>query len=344
MSENESKKHEASKRKLKKQREMGSVANSSDSSGMFSTLAGLIAVVLLGPTTWSILQAYIIITIDTVFIPFEEARAIGIANLFETLRRSLQFVVGVVLGIGVLSAIILNNGILFSMKPVTPDLARVAVTAGIKRVFGKRGMIETLVALTRLSIWLVAAGIMSYIFLPNLFRSHLCGVACMLSIAQTMTMYLVYIAMAILLVFAIVDILVQRNFFMSEQKMTDTESKREKKDQTTSKEVAQERNRRKGMALYAPEKPLREEDTTILFWGKRGYVGINYDPPAQQLPLICAKARHGKAADELRTRMKRLGVPIMESENIVDDCMGKNFEEYLDPKFFKDFGTAMASR
>lgn len=344
MSENESKKHGASQRKLNKQREQGSIASSADSSGMLATAAGLITFVVLSGAIWVTLREFIVQMILNINLPFEESYRVGLGALLRTISVSLQVVVGIVISVGLLAGLILNKGVVFAMKPVTPDLKRVSPVAGAKRVFGKRGFMETLAATIRLSIWTAASIVIFGLFVPNLFVSTTCDIACLFNMSQPVFMILIYIALGCLLVFSIADIVLQRRTFMEEQKMTDTELKRERKDQSQSPEVAKERNRRRGLLALAPKVPLRVEDTTILFWGEKGYIGINFDPPKQELPLVCAKARHGSEADELRKKMAALGVPIMESDGIVADCMGKGMEEHLDPSQFAAFAMALASR
>ena len=343
MSDTETKKHAASDRKLSKQREEGSIPNAQDSVGMFSTASGLTVSIALAVSAWQMLVNLIIETPQRFLENFDEAVEASFDTMLDTMLLVLLPSVASVLIVSIISTLIINKGIVFATKPVTPDLKRVSITAGLKRVFGKRGWTELLVATLRLTIWVIFSSLVSIFLVVDILKSVNCDGYCQFAIAYPIVMSLLIGSIAFLLIAAGADIIVQKKIFMSEQKMTETERKRERKDQSGSPEIQQERNRLKQTLEATAGIALQPSQATILFTGKSGAVGINYDPPKQNLPLICAKAKAGTAADALIKRLTDLGIPMMKHDGIVNNTIGKGNSEMLDVLYFEDFARALAA-
>lgn len=344
MSETEEKKHKASARKLRKKREEGSIPNSRDSTGMLGTAAGIAACLAMAVPMWTTFSEFVSTLPFRMAEDFDAARDASMTELLGVLKMIVIPILLSVLMVSVTLTLIINQGFVFAMKPVLPDLKRVSISAGLKRIYGKRGWVEFGVALGRLTIWILFASIAIWLIVPGIVKAVDCPIQCQFLVTGTFFRTLTIGSILLLIVAAIVDIIVQRDTFQSEQRMTDTELKRERKDQAGSKEVRQERNRMNKLVTATQGVKLNAYSTTILFRASKGLVGINYDPPDQALPLICVKASKFKDREALTNFAIKNGIPIMDNERIVNNTMGKGVSEMLDVAFFRDFALALASR
>lgn len=344
MSETEEKKHKASDRKLRKQREEGSVPSARESSGLLSGAAGFAVIAALFMSLWSNLTEPFAILPDLITLPFDEAKEVALTHMLRIVGYSLFPVILIVLGVAVLSTLILNKGVVFAMKPVLPDLQRVSMVAGFKRVYGKQAFIEVTISIVRLLLWLGFCGIVIAIWLPSVVKSVECDLYCLSGYIVPMIKYLVIGAIFIMIIFAAADILVKNNGFMTQQRMTDTERKRERKDQSGSPEVRKERNRLKNEMKSGSSTPMSFKDTTILFYGESGVVGICYRPPEIELPVITARAKVGKKAEDYIVEGRKNRISLAYSEELVKGSLTTPPGGALSGDYFKAFAKAYAVR
>lgn len=344
MSDTEEKKHDASDRKLRKKRQEGSIPNSQDSTGMFGTAIGIITCMALAVPMWLSMIEQINATPSLFTIPFDEAVETGMNVMFDVIWLTVLPVVGAVLSLSIVITLVINKGFVFAMKPVTPDLKRVSISAGFKRIFGKRAWVELGVATLRLFTWLLFATVAAILLLPDIIKTVECSMQCQFGIVSLLIRTIVIGAILFLIVAAIADIVIQRDTFLEEQKMTDTEKKRERKDQAVSEQVLQERNRIQQLINSTAGVKLTSGDSTIVFRAAQGMVGINYNPPEQPLPLISVKAKTNEQRAALTRQMEAQGIPILDNERIVLNTIGKGQSEMLDVTYFRDFALALASR
>jgi type III secretion protein U len=344
MSETEEKKHDASDRKLRKKREEGSIANAQESTGMFSAAAGIAISIAFAVPAWKMAIDLIDNTPNRFNEPFDEAVEAGMNAMFDTIFFAVLPVVAGALVTSILLTLILNKGLVFAIKPVLPDLERIAFGPGLKRIFGKRGWKELGVASIRLTVWIIFVTILCYVLMPQIVQSVNCGLHCQFVISSPIINAIFVGAIVILLISAVMEIIIQRSTFLEEQKMTDTEKKRERKDQSGSPEIRQERNRLRQLTEATSNTALNASYSTIVFRAKQGLVGINYNPPEQPVPLVCVKARTDADQVALIKQANALGIPVMDNERIVKNTINKGKSEMLDVAYFRDFALALAAR
>ncbi len=341
MSDTEEKKHPASERKLKKQREQGSVASSQDLSGLMAAAGGIVCLVAIGASLWTWLVRYLLFNTEVIQLPHEQAINVIIGSMIDTLARATVPVVGSVLAISTIVSLIYNKGFLFAMKAVTPKLERVSPSSGIKRIYGRRGWIETLTQAVRLTLWLMLSALVGLVWLPTLIRSANCDLICLGAQLIPLVGLLVLGAAAMLMFFSGIDMPIQHALFLKEQRMTETELSREHKDSFGSKEVRQERNRIKNeLSQRAPTPQL--EDTTTLFFTTDRAVAICYAPPKYDLPTVVAKAAHPEEVAFLRSQLRSAGVPEWESLTVVDGAIYKDIGGTLDQSAFNEFARSLS--
>ncbi len=342
MSDTEAKRHDASQQKLRKKRQEGQIANSQTSVSFLVTAAGLVLLLASSGTLLMRFQDLARMRLDLIQDPSIENIRAAIGWASQSIATILAPIVICTLATSLLVALAINGGMTFSMKPVAPQLNRVSPSAGIKRVFGKRGWVELATLTGRVFIWLGLACIIGYAFAPALLQAAQCDNLCQSGYVRQPARLLIIAAIVILILFAALEILLQQSLFLNEQKMTDTERKREQKDNFGSQEIRQERNRLRneinGPSGSGPR--VSQADATIIFVSPHGAIAIAYDPPEQGLPLLAVKISGQEGARQLLGMFQGRRIPIARNGSIVSHGLTMKRAEQLSFDYFQDFARA----
>ncbi|MEP3636079.1 MAG: EscU/YscU/HrcU family type III secretion system export apparatus switch protein [Paracoccaceae bacterium] len=336
----ETKTDPASNRKLRKQREQGSIANGQELASFIACAAGLLLLGTMAVVTWRRLATGITDAALLFEMPFDEAVEVGIAQLGETLFYIMAPLVGALFVIGFVASLLFNGGFVFSLKPVAPQLNRVSVKTGLTRIYGRRGWLETGISLLRLTVWLLFAGFIGYVWLPSFLAAPLCAGSCAVELAVPLAWTILIIAIIIILFSGVIEGVIQKNQFLHEQKMTKTEVKRERKDQFGSPEVSRERRRLMREAQQEGAAP-GAKNGNLCFYTDDFAVAIRYLPPDEKYPYIVAKATDAAAVAELRASMKGKGRSETKAPAFVQNLTGAEMGSALDPKHYDDFVAAL---
>lgn len=341
MSDNsEEKSEQASNRKLKKQREQGSLPRTSD---MTTILNVVVALIIMASTGSHILNSYHEM-FDSIFIamlqPWGTSQVIGFSSL---VRGLIAMTVAIVLGtLAVLLIVttLYQGGLPFSLTPLIPDFNRLNPTQGFSRIFGRRSWIESVFHLTRALIWLGISAIVIWTILPALFYVDLCGPSCGLDIAKTLVRRWLPITLFVLIVYLGFEMIVQKNLYLHEQKMSKSDVKRENKEQTGAPELRRERNRLRNQLAKEAENADKSLANMCFYFGDV-VVGLRYHPKDSPMPRVAAKAE-GADAVHLRRYITEKGYPAMAHEKIALHCNKIAPGAAVNKDIFEDLAKAMA--
>ncbi|MEL6839960.1 MAG: EscU/YscU/HrcU family type III secretion system export apparatus switch protein [Pseudomonadota bacterium] len=338
--QSEAKTDPASRRKLRKQREQGSIANGQEMASLAACAFGLLLLAATGMLVWKRLASSILETTHLDIVSFDAAMESGLLHLAETLFLVLAPIIGVTFATGFIATILFNGGFVFALKPVTPQLNRVSPKTGLSRIFGRRGWLEAGVSFVRLAIWLLLAGFIGYLWLPHFLASPACAGACAANIAVPLTWIIVVAAMVVILLSGVIEAVIQKNQFLHEQKMTKTEVKRERKDQFGSPEVVRERRRLMREAQRQGAAP-GAKNGNLCFFSDDFAVAIRYLPPEEKFPYVVAKAVGADAVRHLRKAMQGGGQRQAEASDFVRGLTGVDIGSALEPKHYDQFVAAL---
>jgi len=316
MSDTEAKTKDASKRKLDKQRKDGNIAQSSELSSLFSSGVAMVVFSLTLPLVLNQIEQIFASAFES--MQFEFADAVNVSFMEIGAQTALVVVpfVALVSSIAILSSVLYNGGIVFSLKPIAPQLQRLSITGGFKRIFGRRGWIEFFQTLTRISIWLVCGVLAVWSFFHAMFRLDGCGITCIVDLVASLGWTLVILALLVMLVAAGIDMIVQRNIYLHEQRMTKTEDKQEQNEQFGSKEIRRERNRIRKESVNSADAVGVSQGNMCIYFEERCIV-IRFHPDSAPVPRITAKGNKKAESDAIRTEMAAKGFPETASEAIV---------------------------
>ncbi|MEM8773855.1 MAG: EscU/YscU/HrcU family type III secretion system export apparatus switch protein [Pseudomonadota bacterium] len=340
MSETEAKTQKASPRKLQKQRREGNIAQSGESSGLLSSAIGVAVFAGVIPFVLTQLEKMFKSASQSISLEFHDALNLAVPEIGGlTVLLVLPFVLLFSIT-SIMTSILLNGGIVFSMKPVAPTLSRVGIVTGLKRVFGRRGWIEMSQSFIRVGIWLLCAILVLLSFVASLFRADLCGASCVVQIAVLLGLFLVIVAFFVLIISVGMDILVQKQLFLHEQKMTNSEVKQEQSEQFGTREVRQERKRLRKEMLNSADVVGVDKGNMCLFFAEQCIV-VRFHPQEAPIPRITAKAATAETTAQMRSQIMASGCPETEDRKLVEGHTRSSPGDPLKQDFYPEFIEAL---
>lgn len=228
--------------------------------------------------------------------------AIGGELMLLTLPFSFATLLGAVL------ALMLQGSMTMSAKPVMLKLDAVNPVNGLKKIFGMKSALEagtmTLKGLVLFGLLFSSARDLLPLLVGATGRTPvLLGV-----LMWELLMRLLFIAVGLFVVFALVDYGVQRFIFMREHRMSEDEVKRESKEQNGNPEVKQAR-RELAQELLNDEPAAGVAGARLVVANPTHFaVAIGYERGG--VPHVLAKG-HDAMALAIRAEAERLDVPVI---------------------------------
>lgn len=285
-----------SQHKLRKAREKGQVVTSRESLASLSTGLVLAWLFIRRESIGADLQALFVLDLD----PGLEF----MARLAEKTRLSLRLAAGLVLpvlvgvvAVAVLAGMAVSGGPVFSAHPLIPDFNKLNPASGFKKIFGRRALMGFLMHLVRLSVLLVVPALILWGQFGALFAAPPCGMGCTASAIWAMLVPVLVAILAMLILTALFDYLVQRAGFMHEQRMSITEFKREMKDQDGNPLLkGQMRSDQRAMV----ERPTGlAQATAVIHAAPDLAIGLRYVEGDTPAPLVVIRARGAESVSRL---------------------------------------------
>ncbi|MGV6814855.1 MAG: flagellar biosynthesis protein FlhB [Phycisphaerales bacterium] len=300
-------------KKLSESRQKGQVPKSQDLSGALSLFGGLIVFMVFGPTITNMFTRLMTNMLGGNI----SADVLSTESVYNSAKVAVYEGIMVVVPVLILAALIsylvnfMQVGWLLSAEPIMPKFNKLSPLGGIKRIFGTRGLVKTVVNLLKLVIMVSV----SWLFI----RSHMEDIAVLPLLGSMAALnailgliFKLAMILAILLVFlAIIDYIYQRYQHTKDLRM----SKQEVKDERKSMEGdAALKGRRIQMAREVIMQQLGAnvpQADVIVTNPTHFSVAIKYDPETMGAPKVIAKG-----ADLLAFRIRQIAreneVPIVE--------------------------------
>lgn len=335
----ETKKHEASRRKLDKLRKDGQISQSRDLSAFLALTCGIGFIVIGASFIYRRIERIFDTALKEFAMPFENMAVDVAAAVTWELGMIVAPLMGIMIGVSLITSIVHNEGFVFAMKQVAPDLGKISPAAGLKRIFGVRGWIEAAFAGARLMIWFFAVMVLIAYAVPDMLKIVPCGLSCAPVLFVDLSLKMVAVLLGILIISGVIDVVVQRHLFLQEQRMTDTEVKRESKEQYGSPEMRSERRRLQREAAAAADH-IGVDRANMCFFSDDMAVALRYHPEHAPVPRVTAKGTREQAA-ELRTRVRANGFPELEQPKITRSCMRLDPGATVGEDIFADLAKAM---
>ncbi|MGY4567987.1 MULTISPECIES: EscU/YscU/HrcU family type III secretion system export apparatus switch protein [Bradyrhizobium] len=251
--------------------------------------------------------------------PFSSAVPQALNGLLELSVAAVGPLLAAAVVAGLLANVLANGGFMFALEPLKPQLEKLDPIKGLKRIASKRSAIElgkTLVKVMLLGTCFfltVTASWKALVYFP------VCGIGC-LAIVFSEVKLLAGIAAGAFLVGGLADLLIQRWLFMQEMRMTETEAKRENKEQQGDPQVKGERRRLRQVS--ANEGPLGVNRANLILRGAAALIGLRYVRGETGVPVLVCRGE-GEAASRLLGEARALRLKIVDDDVLTRQLLGK---------------------
>jgi type III secretion protein U len=318
--QSEEKKHPPSGKRLRELRDReGQVARSKDFPAAVSLTAAIGYLIANFGNIWQQLGAF--------FDIFEEVFA---GNLYESPllvaaaggRLALTLAVPVALVAAAaffVTSLLHTNGLVISTKSLAPDFSRINPTSSIGRIFGFHGLSDSIKLMIKIILLTIATNIILRWGLNSLFWSPTCEEGCVMQATVNIVIAVIIAALIIYLLIGIIDLWISKILFKHDNRMTDTDKKREEKEEYGAKEVRQHRSELKRELARNP--PVRGfGKATLLIRDGLGVVGLAYVPGRFDVPVVVGKA-YGDESRKALEEAHGKRIPILEEKEFLSDLM-----------------------
>ncbi|MFT5424211.1 MAG: flagellar biosynthetic protein FlhB [Phycisphaerales bacterium] len=299
--------------KRREARNKGQVAKSQDLAGALLLFAAVILIVIfaapLGEAMARLMRRAL--TGEALTTP------IGIDLAKQEIRQSayeMLWMVGPIMVLVFILAYLVNFiqiGPLFTTDPLKPKLSNISPLKGIKRIFGIRGLMKTVINTLKLTVMVVVSKMVITAQLPQIAALPQLGAAAAFVVLGRILLELAIWLVFLLFLIALIDFAYQRWQQTKDLKMTKQQVKDERKSAEGDPEVKGRRMRmyqevvRQQMATAVPQADVIVTNPTHFS------VAIRYDKETMAAPEVTAKG-----ADELALRIRYLAsmneVPIVQ--------------------------------
>jgi type III secretion protein U len=297
-----------SQKKLRKAREEGNVPHSPLMVTAATSIAGIAYFWVMWPTVEGKLKGLFINAALMQPVEFRFATQSMMSDFGSTVMGiGLPPLIAVMVA-GILVNIIDLKGIVFSTKPITPNFTKLNPAEGFKRMFGQRGMVESIQGMVKLAIFVAAAIVVIMMGLNTLFQAPFCDKPCVVGGFESLLKQLLILFIILLLVSGVVDLLVQRWLFKKDMMMSVSEMKREMKESYGSPEIRSAR-RRIAREISQSATKLGAPNATIVIEGGGAVIALRFVRNETAAPVIVAKGFGEKGAEIAKTA-RELGRPF----------------------------------
>lgn len=238
-----------------------------------------------------------------------------------------------------LGSIISNKGIVISMQPLAPDLNRLNPAKGFQKIFAVRNFVEFLKALIKSLILFSGLALAGWLGFETIMNVPLCGQPCYSEALVVVAAPVVFTALTLFFVSALIDTTVQRWLFTREMKMTQSEHKREMKEMFGDPLIRRARNdnnRDDADSGPAGKSLANTEPTLVVTAGTQLAVGLRYVPGETTAPVVVSKAKGARALiliDEARRNRAAVANDSPLAEQLYKQSRRLSF---VPQAFFKD--------
>jgi type III secretion protein U len=297
----------ASQQKLRKARQKGQVAHSSDFNAAMALIASLVylaastgTVVARWKAVWDIPLDFH----DAVRAKTLEAVATALAGAFIGFVGPL---LAVIVAAALFSDLAMKRGFVLSFDPVSPKFDRLNPIAGLGNLFSLRKLIDLGKAFVKVSVLgfaevLILTGVINaLVWLPQADVSAVPATwaAVMRSLAG--------VAIAVFAINGIVDMRLQSWLFLRDQRMSKTEKKQEAKDQRQNPEIMREVRKQGRGDKNDPKLAILR--ASIVIGDGDAFIALRFVKEETPAPLCVLKMK-GKTARKLFRDAEKRGIAI----------------------------------
>lgn len=323
--------------KLKKAREKGNIAKGTDLP-FFAVLLGLAFFMLTAGNMAATRLSYMMKN-SLVTAGHSETNA----DIYRAISDSSGAALWVVVIVGcimlssvLLAQIIQTKGLLFSAHPMKPEMNKLNPAKGLKRIFSIRTLKETIKNCFKMLVYLVATFLVIRFCILQ-FSNQLDDADRLISAMNSSALRLLYVYLALSLVFAAIDQIIVRREYFKQMRMSKSELKREIKDREGEPRIKQKRKQLHEEFSKQTASIGELDGSDIVIVNPQHFaVALKYTPGEMSAPVMTTKGRN-KIALNIKSRAFNLGIPIISNPPLARALFrgGRIGEEIPGDQFFE---------
>ena len=311
--EDSQKTEEPTPKRLEDARRKGQVASSREVNHWFMILAGAVSFMALAPG-----MSNGIVRAISRFVTEPDLIITGRDGIGAALKGMLGEVLLAVLPVIMLLVIaailagVVQSGLVFSGERIKPELSKISIAKGAKRLFSLKSVAEFVKSVLKL---IVVGGVVTLLFIPifdDLASITTMPITAIMTLLQSLAVRLFIGVLAVMSVIAVIDFIYQRFEHMKSMRMSRQEIKDELKQtegdpqvRARLRQIRTERARRRMMAAV-PEADVVITNPTHFA------VALKYDPQEMSAPRLVAKGADA-IAERIREVARDHDVPLVEN-------------------------------
>ncbi len=308
-----SKTEDPTARKLEKARDKGQVAVSQEVKSWMILLGGAFAMIVMAPGIMRDIRLT-----ATKFIESPDAIAFDIPHLrhaFIELLGDLAWILMPLLGLLVILALAANvgqTGFIWALEKPKPEVSKISLIKGAKRIFGAKGFVEFAKGLAKLSLVTVVAFGLAVPLLGDIALLPSLEIGQTLDRIHWIAIWLMVGTVAVMTAIAALDFAYQKFSHLKQMRMTKQEVKDEHK-QSEGDPLVKARIRKLRMARAQERMMAAVPDADVVITNPTHYaVALEYKMQTMPAPKVVAKGMDSLAL-RIRAVAEENDVPVVEN-------------------------------
>lgn len=300
-------------KRLREARERGQVPKSQDLSGVILLLGGVVLLIVMAPMIGdmfaSLVRRTLAGTLSADPLSVDTLR-VGAFLGFAEVGRIMLPVLLIMMVLAYMSQFV-QIGVVLSGEPIKPKFDRLSPIQGVKRIYGRRGLMKAvintlkLVLLVGVTVLVVNAQLSTVAVLPRLTATHAGMTVLRMALVVALTL------LAVLLILALIDLIYQRWQHQEDNKMTKQQVKDERKTMEGDPQI-KGRRLQMGREIVMQQVNASVPEADVIVTNPTHFsVAIKYDADEMSAPRVTAKG-----ADLVALRIRQIArtsdVPIVE--------------------------------
>lgn len=310
-SSTQDKTEEASQHKLKKSREQGQVARSKDLATSVSLLVTLFVLKFAVMYFYEGLQQ----SFRLAYLDFGRSE-LGLDDLTVILGHNLLLFVQLLLPLLVTSLLVVLFGLVpggwvFASENFAPKLSKLNPITGLGRIFSAQNWAELAKSLLKILVLFTVAWLQIEQAMPQLLDLQRSDVSTAIGSAFAIAYDMILMLLGVFVLFALIDIPLQRFFFLKKLRMTKQERKEEHKNQEGRPEVKARIKQLQRQLLHRQINKVIKNADVVIANPQHFAVALKYDQKKAQAPYVLAKGVD-ETALHIRQQAQAHGLEVVE--------------------------------
>ncbi|MFC2588256.1 MAG: flagellar biosynthesis protein FlhB [Campylobacter sp.] len=310
--EDQEKTEEPTSKKIEDARKDGNVPKSQDIGGFVTLVIGIL--VLLAMLDFMRDQVVALYTYYQKFIGAEITPSVLYQLAINSLARVLLMILPVCIcvAIGGIIAYTMQFGLIFTTKPITPDIAKINPLKGLKNLFSMKKAIESIKIVAKVTAVFGVAFYFFLQFIKELPKTLFLSMFDQLAWLKEKLIILVGVMLLVLLVIGLIDLLIVRFQYFRDLRMSKQEIKDEYKQMEGDPQV---KGRIRQLQMRAARRRMIQNvpQADVVITNPTHYaVAVRYDKSKDSAPVILAKGVDFVAM-QIRKIAAENGVQIVEN-------------------------------